>query len=253
MSRPRVLPFATLIVAAAALPAGADIQSDINQAARLCVKADRALQEGRSDESRRLFRQAVGVVPEFPDAHIGLGQIAMMEKRYEEALKEFESARDGYAKVGEALFEVRMRQFNRSRDEMARLQDTLSQLRGEYGPARPSGGGATSLDQARIENRIAQLDGIPQPKKEAASDPPGEVFFLIANAEFRLGRADAAASDYENCIARNPKHLGAYTNLTVVHWKAGRVEEARATLGRAEARGLKVDEKLKADLSAAKP
>ncbi len=225
--------------------------ADVAKATRLCTDADKALQSGDTEKGRLLFGRALEAVPDFPDAHLGLGQMAMVERRYEDALREFEAARDAYARFGEILFDVRMQQFTKTRDEISMLQDSLAQIREGAMFARPSGGGGTVLDQAKIENRIQQLEGVPEPKMEEAAEPPAEIFFLIGNAQFRLSRLDAAAASYEECIRRNPKHLPSYTNLALALRSAGKVEEARAAIARAEAAGLKPDPKLKSDLGAA--
>ncbi len=224
--------------------------ADVGKATRFCTDADRALRSGDVEKGRRLFQKALETVPDFPDAHTGLGQMAMVERRYEDALREFEAARDAYARFGEILFDVRMQQFTKTRDEISLLQDSLAQIREGAMFARPSGGGGTVLDQAKIENRIQQLEGVPEPKKGEAAEPPAEIFFLIGNAQFRLSRLDAAAAGYEECIRRNPKHLPSYTNLALVLSRAGKAEEARAAIARAEAAGLKPDEQLKSDLGA---
>lgn len=237
------------IASLAAAPAVAAAR-DIGKATRLCTEADKVLQNGDTEKGRLLFGKALEAVPDFPDAHTGLGQMAMVERRYEDALREFEAARDAYARFGEILFDVRMQQFTKTRDEISMLQDSLAQIREGAMFARPSGGGGTVLDQAKIENRIQQLEGVPEPRKEEAAEPPAEIFFLIGNAQFRLSRLDAAAASYEECIRRNPKHLPSYTNLALALGSAGKIEEARAAIARAEAAGLKPDPKLKSDLGA---
>jgi tetratricopeptide (TPR) repeat protein len=253
MGRRTLLVVTAVLAAAASTPAPAAVSaSDIGTAAKLCAAGSAALDAGNVDEGRKSFAKALEAVPDFPDAHLGLGRISMAEGRFEDALREFERARDAYGAFGDVLFEARMSQFNRTQDEIARLQDTLYQIQSGPSLARPSGGGATVLDQAKIENRIQQLQGVPQPKKEESADPPPEIFFMIGNAEFRLQRFDAASVSYEQCLTRNPKHLASYTNLALCLWRLDRIDDARAVIARAEAAGLRPDPKLKADLEAAR-
>ena len=253
MSRRTALVVTFVLAAAAFAPASAAVTAgDFSTAAKLCAAGSAALDAGNVDDGRKAFSKALEAVPDFPDAHLGLGRIAMAEGRFEDALREFERARDAYAALGDALYAARMDQFNRTQDEIARLQDSLYQI--QVGPslARPSGGGATILDQSKIENRIQQLQGMPQPKKGESAEPPPEVFFMIGNAEFRLQRYDAASASYERCLKRDPKHLASHTNLALSLWRLGRIDDARGAIARAEAAGLRPDPKLKAELEAAR-
>jgi len=79
------------------------------------------------------------------------------------------------------------------------------------------------------------------PVRGEAREAPGEVWFQIGNAQFRLGRLDEAIVSWETCAKKSPKFAQVHVNLAVAYWKQGRFDEARKALARATELGFPVN------------
>jgi len=241
----------TMVVVSLAPLVGAEVgrSSDTKKAVKLCNDAGDALKNGRIEDGRALLQKALILAPDLPDAHVGLGQIAMAEKRYEAALEEFERAEAGYRVYVNELIERAQKNENAKNDEMMRLSDSMSQLSVSGAKSRTA-----PMDYAKLANqaqRLASSDG-PLPSSHDLSEPLGQIFYFTGNALFRLGRLPEAVEYYKASAELSPRNLPTYTNLAIVYWKTGQTEDALATLARAEGQGLQVDPKLKSDLAATK-
>jgi len=51
-------------------------------------------------------------VPKLPEARIGLGHLLMMREDYDGALGEYELAREGFAEIGGALYDLHAKRYN---------------------------------------------------------------------------------------------------------------------------------------------
>lgn len=212
---------------------------DLNKANRHCQAAVRLLKAGKVDQAREKFEKALALVPTFPTAHIGLGDLAMSEGRFEVALEEYTKARDGYADLGSLFYKLQAKRYADAQKEITSYRDTLSQ---------PNGIGFTNLQRSSIENRISQLESITAPEKGQMDEPPGEIYFKIGNALFRLGRLDEARQAWETCAEKSEKFALVHNNLALLHMQAGEYEAAKRELARAEELGFKVNPQFKADL-----
>lgn len=227
----------------AAGPACAEVRpGNLNKANRYCQTAVRLLKAGKTDQAREKFEKALSLVPTFPIAHIGLGDLAMSEGRFEVALEEYTKARDGYADLGSMFYKLQARRFADARKEITSLRDGLNN------PAGQGAIGFTSLRRSQIENRISQLESIDAPDKNQMNEPPGEIFFKIGNALFRLGRLDEARQAWQTCAEKSEKFALVHNNLALLYMQAGDYEAAKKELARAEELGFKVNPKFKADL-----
>ncbi len=222
--------------------------SDTKKARKLCTQATEALKSGRVEEGRGLFRKALEIAPDFPDAHVGLGQMAMAEQRYKDAYAAFQRAETAYIEYANEVIRRAQQNENAKMDEMARLADASSQV-----AISSSKSGAAPMAQAKLYNRAQQLaisDG-PLPTSVELTNPLGQIDYYAGNALFRLGELAGAIDYFEASVKYSPLHLPSYVNLAIAYWKSGRSEDALSALARAEAQGLKVDPKLRADISAA--
>ena len=91
--------------------------------------AQKALHAGNFSKARIYYDKALKILPNFPEAHLGMGHIAMAEKKYPEALREYELARDGWDDVGDLMFEVEMMRFLESQDQMVKIRDQVTYYR----------------------------------------------------------------------------------------------------------------------------
>ena len=227
----------------AAGPACAETKpGDLSKANRYSQAALRLLEAGKIDKAREKFEKALSLVPSFPIAHIGLGDLAMSEGRFEAALEEYTKARDGYADLGTMFFKLQTRRFADAQKKITSLRDGLNN------PAGRGAVGLSSLRRSQIENRISQLEGITAPNKDQMNEPPGEIYFKIGNALFRLGRIDEARQAWQTCADKSEKFALVHNNLALLHMQAGDYEAAKKELARAEELGFKVNPKFKADL-----
>jgi tetratricopeptide (TPR) repeat protein len=199
-----------------------------------------------------MFRKALEVVPQFPDAHMGLGHVALREHSYEEALEAYRSAERGYATLGEAMFRRRLAEYDDAQDQIRNLREELTELR-----ARANRAGTNEnepgLTAMRVEQAIAQLELIRRPGLGDIEVAPAEVSFFIGNALIHLERREEAIEAWTTTIHRDPSFAPAYNNLAVALWKTGRVSQARACVARAEALGVVTNPAFKTDLDRAGP
>lgn len=224
----------------------------VRQAGFYCQNAGRYMQAGNVKKARELYEKAIGVVKFMPEAHIGLGMIAMTDGKFEDALARFELARDGYDALGELLFDMEMTRWRAAQEEIRTIREQINTMRADM--MRGKGGGSNPLAEQRIrdwEGRIRNLEAIQIPERGSPQGPPGEVFFYIGNACFRLQRYDEARQAWETCAARSPKFPLVHNNLAILHWKAGRFDDARASIALAEQLGMAISPQFKADLEQA--
>lgn len=228
----------------------------MQRAASYCDEGVKALNVGDVAKAKSRYEKALGLVPSFPDAHMGMGHVAMKKGQFEEALKEFERAKDSFRELGAAIFDLQVKRFNDTQRQIGSLRDTLRSYQNALVASQRSAAGrsdTTIIDRqiVQIEEAIRRLEAVQMPIREAPHDPPGEVFFHLGNAQFRLGRLDEALASWETCAAKSPKFAMVQNNLTVAYWKKGRFEDARKSLARAEELGFPVDRQMKADLEQA--
>jgi len=221
----------------------------IKRASSLTIKGDRALKRGDFDSASIMFRKALDRLAYYPDAHLGLGQLAMTEGRFEDALEHFTRAHDGFVELGAALLNVRAKRYASAQSEIGKLRDRLDRL-SSFSDSETPGPWYSNVDQqlASARAKIRELEGIQSPNPHDAAEPPGEIYFHIGNALFRLGRTDEALTAWETCRRKTPDYPIVYNNLALAYWQAGRIDEAAEHLARAEALGFPVHPQFKADL-----
>jgi tetratricopeptide (TPR) repeat protein len=221
--------------------------TDIQKAGMLATKGDRAMETAQLDKATTLYNRALKAAPEFPMAHIGLGNLAMARQDYEGALRHYEQARDGFVTLGEQLVELQAKRYADASKRIAELNDSIQQI-----SSQSSGGGTLDISITRMQSTINQLHAITPPSNfPAEHKAPGEVYFQIGNALFRLNRIDEALIAWETCRESSPDFPMVYNNLALIYWKTGRMEEAVRSLRRAETLGFPVNPDFKRDLGKA--
>jgi len=236
-----------IAVLLATVPCSADNSPQaIKKASKFYSKGERAFKTGNMKAAAEAFNEAIGASKDFPEAHIGLGHIAIRESRFEEALASYEKARDGYGALGEAMFKIRTQRYTGARDQVRDLRDQISNLQ-----SNSSNAGLANLQVSKLENMISQLEVIEPPSRDNSSEPPGEVFFYIGNALFRLNRLAEAVTAWETCRDKSPEFAMVYNNLALAYMQTGKLGEASVSLAKAEELGFPVNPQFKADLAAA--
>jgi len=223
---------------------------EIQKAQHFAAKGSRALRAGNFGAALPMFQKALEAVPEFPDAHMGLGHVALRERSYERALAAYRQAEEGYTALGEAMFRRRLVEYDEAQEQIRNLRQELIELhaRANRTGSNESEPGLTGL---RIEQSIGHLEQIQRPDRSDVTLAPAEVPFFIGNALMHLGRHAEAIDAWRAALRRDPRFAPAYNNLAVALWKTGRVGQAHACVARAEALGVVTNPAFKADLDRA--
>jgi tetratricopeptide (TPR) repeat protein len=235
-------------------------ERDLRMAMGYAQRGLSALQKGNVARAREDFDRALSKMPDLPDAHTGLGHLAMRERRFEDALREYRLAEAGWRDMTSLRIRMETERYARSRDEIQRLRAlqlelaqaaTRSQSAGAAGTTVSLAAGQLARQQMEIESKIRSLEAMNVPTVDTVKDPPGDVFFFQGNALFDLKRMDEAIAAWEAAAQEMRKSGPLQNNLAVAYWKTGRIDDAWASLRRAEALGFKVNPSFRADLERA--
>lgn len=217
--------------------------AQVRQASGHCLSAERAMKAGNLVKAREALERALHVIPTFPAAHMGMGHIALVEKRYEEALREYDTARRAYRDIATQLLGMKARDFGTARSEIVALQDEIRLEEKFHAPP---------LRLSRLQAAIDRLEQVEQPRVTARDEPPASYDFFTGNALFHLNRVDEAVAAWQSCIRKNPAFSPAYQNLTVAYWLTGRIDDALASIATARRLGLPIAPSLAADIENAR-
>ena len=253
----------SVLLAATAFAAGTSEANEraLRQAMGYSQRGMRALEKGNGTRAAEDFKRALEQVPELPDAHAGLGHVAMQQRRFEDALVAYRRAQEAYRRFATDKVGLAQDRYARTRDRLQYVEDQKNAIEQEQRRAQVRGGSITGgaapsegrLQRQRVEyeQEIARLEAQTQtvPALETdASEPPAAYYFYEANALFNLKRNDEAIAAWKHAVERDPEYGVAYNNLAVVYWMTGRLEDAQASLARADRLGFKVNPSFRADL-----
>ena len=243
-----------LVVSVPALAQGEVSEATFRQCVHLTQKGVKALQAGNLKRASEQYAKVLDRVPSFYDAHIGLGHVAMQQRRFEDALDHFAAARDTYRDIADLLYAERSRTFEKEQRQLNQLYDQRSDLERITDRAQRTGSASgVQGDLARVERNIQQLEARKRPVRESSETVPGEVYFLIGNALNRLDRFDEALQSWERSVEIDHEFPLVHVNLAVAYWKLERLEDARRHLGQAESLGVQVNPQFKNAVLAAQP
>lgn len=263
----RLLTTALAALAASILiaPAHADTEADgraMRQALAYAQQGLHALEKGNRARAMDDFKRALSQVPDLPEAHMGLGHVAMQERRFEDALAEFRSAQVAYRSVASRRVDLAQNRYQKSRETLQQLKDDRSAV--EHERARQASGlgsdnnqtgmsdGRMQREAMELDRQINALESQTAPALDGVSDePPAALYFFEANALFNLQRLDEAIGSWERAVDLDPKYAPAYNNLAVAYWKKGRLQDAQSSLARADRLGFKVNPRFRDDLAKA--
>jgi tetratricopeptide (TPR) repeat protein len=248
MPKPRRL---AAILAALALclaaPAPAQLQPprDTKGAMKHYKQGKAALAQEQWQEAEEEFRRAAGLDPLLVGAHYGLGQTMMATRRFPEAVKAFEAARDAFKQAQAVSAEDEALTQRRIDDQIRALQDDISS-------ARRSGGSTSGSVQAAIDRNEEQIKTLQGLRNRGGGEPlptPHWLSFALGSAWFRAGDLAEAEAGYRAALAQKPDLGEGHLNLGVVCMLTGRLDEAAAEVALAEKAGVKVPQGLKDELA----
>src|SRR5262245_21492005 len=75
----------------------------VGQSLRYAQRGLKTLDRGNTVKALEDFQKAIELVPSLPEAHIGLGHLAMREERFEDALREYSLAREGFGAMSKFI------------------------------------------------------------------------------------------------------------------------------------------------------
>jgi tetratricopeptide (TPR) repeat protein len=256
---------ATIVLAgvspAAAGPAGNE--RALRQAIGYAQRGAASLQKGNVASALKDFNLSLEKEPRLPEAHLGLGHVAMREKRFEDALREYRLAQQGHREIASLVLLVQADRYAKSRERLEHLRDTENQLDSESRRMEVRGGASSSgstgslsagqIERARVEvdHEIQALEAMKSPSESTANEPPATLYFFEGNALFDLKRTDEAIVAWEKAASLDPKFAPVQNNLAVAYWMRGRMDDAWTAVARAEALRFAVNPNFRADLERA--
>lgn len=210
------------------------------------MRADAALDRGDLGTARDRFGRALAAVPGFPDALLGLGHLAMLERRYDDAVDAYLRAEESWRSLGAELVDLQAERYARSHQQVLELEQEIQRI-------RTAGVPDAGLRASKLENAIARLRSIEPPARDTAGEPPAALYFHLGNALFRAERTDAAIVAWTRCIERDPALAEVYNNLALAFFRVGRLPQAREYAAEAERRGFALHPQFKRDLGLTGP
>ena len=258
---------AVLATALLAGPARADEVQDrvLAKASVIVARGDQALNAGNLKKAEQQYARALDLLPDLPEAHVGMGRVFMRRGSFEEARAAFREAERCYRAESANLVQLRARRYEEAQERASDLHrrsnilkfniDRLEALLGESdgrSEQRQAEQLAVLLTEVRqLDEEVRRLEQLSPPEPLAEDGVPGELFFHLGNALNNLDRMDEAVEAWESCVARSPDFPPVYVNLAAAYWVLERPRDAWSCVERAESLGLEVHPDLRRSLEEA--
>ncbi len=222
----------------------AEVSSAQRQEARASFEAgSHHLRDRRWADALERLEAAVRLDPGLALAFYGIGEARLALGQPKPALAAFLSCREAYRCLlatpegrarAKALYEAEARDLRAEIDrveaeEVARSRIKWREMNGEKVPSA----GEMALRMHQMETRLADLQ---EAQRHAGAEPPA-VAFALGNAYFQTGALVEAEREFRAALAARREWAEAHHNLAVALLAQGRLEEAEAEAGRAEATG----------------
>jgi tetratricopeptide (TPR) repeat protein len=203
-----------------------------------------ALASERWDRAETEFRAAIKIDPLYDAAFYGLGQLYMIKKQYDDAIRAYQDSRNAFKASAEARATDKVSTDRRIRDQIQAINDYVRSL--ERAGARGNPNLAADLQRQRV--RIRQLEAQLTLSAGSMPDIPAGLSLAIGSAFFRTGNFFEAEREYLEAVRVDPGFGEAHNNLAVVYLLTNRLDLAEREIALAEKAGFKVSPDLKADL-----
>lgn len=238
---------ATLALLAAIAPVLTS-PADQRTAEAACNAGRAALAAGQLSEASAAFERALTVWPHMPEAHVGLGHVAMRREQFEVALNAYRAARTAFLALSVESINHGLKRVEEAKRAIENREDEIRQVND---PKTGVDEHHAAYRTRQLEGEIAQLRSLDRPINQPTENAPAEIDFFIGNALFRLARIEEAVAAWEQCAKTDRNYAPVFNNLAVGYFKLKRIPEAREALVRAEAAGIVVDARFKQDLERA--
>ncbi len=233
-----------ILALAPGLAAAAQVSvSGTAKAALLDQRGLKQLRQGDLDAAEQSFRKALELEPNDPDAHHGLGRVAMRRHDYREALSHLLRARELYAR--------RAAQAGATRLEVAAELDRHRRSASDQAASFADAGCLTERGVGLWMSSPQTGDETDEPGGvDLRGTPPG-LSFRIGTCDLHLGHFEAARTELERELLIAPGNAAAHLNLAVVLLRLGQPAQALEELDTAVRLGAKEPEGLRSDILAA--
>jgi tetratricopeptide (TPR) repeat protein len=188
------------------------------------------------------FKEAIKLDPLLAVAHYDLGQAFMALKRYPDAIKAYQGARQAFSDLATLEQTDRVHADQERDDQILELRQLL--IRWQH-----AGSAASDMMQLKIQAQIDSLDTVGKKGLARRLETPAEVSMALGSAYYRSGALGDAEREYLAAVKTKPSFGEAHNNLAVVYMLTGRFDEATGEIKLAEKAGFKVSPKLKEDLA----
>jgi Flp pilus assembly protein TadD len=185
------------------------------------------------------FKEAIKLDPLLAVAHYDLGQAFMALKRYPDAIKAYQGARQAFRDLATLEQTDRAKADQERDDQILELRQTLMKWQ-HLG---------SELMQLKIQAQIDSLELTAKKGLAGRLETPAEVSMALGSAYYRSGALPDAEQEYLAAIKVRPGFGEAHNNLAVVYMLTGRFDEATSEIRKAEKAGFRVSPKLKDDLA----
>ena len=184
-------------------------ERDLRMAMGYAQRGLSALQKGNVARAREDFDRALAKVAGLPDAHTGLGHLAMRERRFEDALREYRLAEAGWRDMTSIRVRMETERYARSRDEIQRLRALQLEL-AQAATRSQSGASGTTVSQPRTARASANGDRGEDPVARGHERANGgkregsarRRVLLQGNALFDLKRTEEAIAAWGEAAAQ---------------------------------------------------
>jgi tetratricopeptide (TPR) repeat protein len=180
-----------------------------------------------SPKAKERFGKALATGPELPGRALGMGHVDMREGKFEARSRRTRGARTATASSASRSWTFRPSATPRTQRTIATLRDNLRNCSPRRRRTPPRDPTQIDAEIATIEDQIHRLEAVDMPSRDKPTEPPGEIYFHMGNAQFRLDRIDEAIASWETCAVKSPKFAMVHNNLAVAYWKKGRLDDAK--------------------------
>ena len=203
-----------------------------------------ALASERWDKAEAEFKAAVKIDPLYDAAFYGLGQVYMVKKQYDDAIRAYQDSRDAFKASATARATDKVTTDRRIRDQIQAIEDYIRELERAGSRRNPN----LVADIQRQQMRVRQLKGQLTLSASSMPEVPAGLSLALGSAFFRTGHFGEAEREYLEAVRVDPGFGEAHNNLAVVYLLSNRLTLAERAIILAEEAGFRVNPDLKADL-----